>query len=210
MKTCLAIPSSKVPVGVLREGVVDLLTWGKNCSLSESIVTLDRPECETNPDFRQIIPYGFVHHDTDVLAYRRSSKHTESRLADKWSIGFGGHMEPEDFKSDEPLGTPYSWYGKLLNCLKREVFEELSLSEHEFESTYLGKIALDDSMVNKVHVGLVFEIRPVGLTKNEIEDRITSDEVAEVEWLDWRAMKDLVHDQFDWESWSKQVISVIF
>lgn len=208
-KTCLAIPSSLTEVGILREDLSDLLSWGKENNFGAQMKILERPDCETNTDYRQIIPYAYVCLDDNILAYRRSNSHTESRLADKWSIGFGGHMEPHLDQDLTDAFTPYKWYGEVLGCLHREITEEVGLASHEVEPVYKGRIVLADTAVDSVHFGLVFEVHPHGLSESEIEDRIVSEEVAETEWLDRYALKNLAHDQFDWESWSKHVITEI-
>src|SRR5207247_7044352 len=53
---------------------------------------IPRPEAETNPAYKQIIPYALIAFEKTVLHYVRGKKAGEQRLAAKGSIGIGGHM----------------------------------------------------------------------------------------------------------------------
>ena len=60
-----------------------------------------RAQAETNPDFKQIIPYVMITDGKSILHYVRGKKAGEQRLVAKGSIGIGGHINDEDYK--EPL-----------------------------------------------------------------------------------------------------------
>src|SRR5271155_5223482 len=62
---------------------------------------LPRSKAETNPDFKQIIPYVVVTDGKSILHYVRGKKAGEKRLVAKGSIGIGGHINDVDYK--EPL-----------------------------------------------------------------------------------------------------------
>ena len=51
-----------------------------------------RSEVETNPAYKQFIPYCILRHGTRLICYRRSSAGSETRLHGLYSIGWGGHV----------------------------------------------------------------------------------------------------------------------
>ena len=65
---------------------------------------LRRSELEEDPSFKQIIPYAIISNkepersgirqSQSFYLFRRTSKQTEKRLHNKFSLGVGGHMNP--------------------------------------------------------------------------------------------------------------------
>src|SRR6267143_3162913 len=53
---------------------------------------IPRPEAESNPAYKQIIPYALIVFQNTVLHYVRGKKAGEQRLIAKGSIGIGGQM----------------------------------------------------------------------------------------------------------------------
>src|SRR5215472_11938349 len=53
---------------------------------------IPRSQAESDPTFKQIIPYALVVFKKSVLHYVRGKKAGEQRLVAKGSIGIGGHM----------------------------------------------------------------------------------------------------------------------
>lgn len=111
-------------------------------------VWLERESVETNENFRQIIPYMIVRRPTgEVLTYKRSKTTAEGRLAEKFSIGFGGHVEKLD--SDLPIHA-------IRNAALRELCEETGVPANSIEVfEYKGFIRDDSTPVGRVHLGLL-------------------------------------------------------
>ena len=57
---------------------------------------LARDDAEEDPSHKQIIPYALFHCQGRFLHYVRGGKGGEKRLADKGSLGIGGHINSED------------------------------------------------------------------------------------------------------------------
>ncbi len=55
-----------------------------------------RAEAESNPAYKQIIPYTLIVFQDTVLHYVRGKKAGEQRLVAKGSIGIGGHLNDAD------------------------------------------------------------------------------------------------------------------
>jgi predicted NUDIX family phosphoesterase len=110
---------------------------------------MPRSKAETDPSYKQLIPYVIMTCDGKYLSYIRGKRAGETRLVAKRSIGIGGHINPADwtlFSAD-----PYKTY---LEAVQREVAEEVSV-----ETTYKDRIVAllndDSTEVGSVHLGIV-------------------------------------------------------
>ena len=123
---------------------------------------VERRWAETQPDFKQPIPYVAVTRGDQVLALTRLNTQGEARLHGKKSIGVGGHVNPCDAEGQ----------GDILQaaCL-RELGEELVLPEAPLPLRPLGLLNDDSTEVGSVHIGVVFRLDATGA---EVSIRETS------------------------------------
>jgi predicted NUDIX family phosphoesterase len=123
---------------------------------------LSRAKAETDPSFKQIIPYVIITDGKSILHYVRGKKAGEQRLVAKGSIGIGGHINDEDH-SLFAVGMQ-----AFQDSVKREVCEELSI-QVEFNARPVGLINDDSTEVGQVHVGIVHVLfcQPDQVKKNE-------------------------------------------
>lgn len=153
-----------------------------------------RGEAETNENLKQIIPYVTITRgDGKVLAYRRSKKGREGRLHNKWSVGFGGHVNPEDLQ-EAPTDEKAFTY-----AINRELTEELEWGEELLDGfdVSLKKIIYDNSnAVGRVHLGLNFVLK---LEDPKDYPQIGDDEIAEIKWV----TKEEALELENLEGWSK-------
>lgn len=98
---------------------------------------------EENFEYKQIIPYLIFRHNNLYFLMQRKSSSSEQRLANKYSLGIGGHLRTEDLKGT----TLFEW-------AKREFNEEVCYKGN-FTITPLGILNLDTTPVEKVHIGFV-------------------------------------------------------
>lgn len=105
---------------------------------------LPRSEMETNPTYKQIIPYLIFEHNDTYFLMQRQAKASEQRLKNKYSLGIGGHIRQEDLQNSE---TIFDW-------AKREFHEEVDY-KGELKITPLGILNDDSDDVGKVHLGFV-------------------------------------------------------
>ena len=137
---------------------------------------VDREEAEANPAWKQWIPYcmlrcgdwseGSLDPGRGVLAVQRTKKGGETRLHESWSIGLGGHIEPEDENVAESAATsgrpPSNSEARTFfaTALSRELSEELFLPAADVTPAprLLGLINDDSTEVGKVHAGLAYSI----------------------------------------------------
>src|SRR5437763_635534 len=65
-----------------------------------------RTEVETDPGFKQLIPYVVLRCGPDLFHYRRGAGGAEARLRALRSVGIGGHISEEDAAGgDDPYRT---------------------------------------------------------------------------------------------------------
>ena len=118
-----------------------------------------RPEMETDPEYKQIIPYVLVTRGAEAFVMQRLKKGGEQRLHGLLSLGVGGHINPVD----EAEGSA------LTAGLRREVDEEVAL-ERAASLTPLGVINNDRDEVGRVHLGFLFRLEAEGaVTVRETE-----------------------------------------
>jgi predicted NUDIX family phosphoesterase len=82
-----------------------------------------------------------------LFLMQRTRAGGDARLHDLYSLGIGGHLNPED--------------GGVLEGLRREFHEEM-VADWDPEPTLIGLLKDDDVLVGQVHVGVVFEAHADG------------------------------------------------
>ncbi|MFH1423193.1 MAG: hypothetical protein ABIH42_10850 [Planctomycetota bacterium] len=114
-------------------------------------VFANRREAEDRPDLKQIIPYILVAHvspqkkEKHVFIMKRADTQDEERLRNLYSLGVGGHLNPElDSHTDA-----------LTAGLQRELNEELIINT-KYELKLTGYINDDSNPVGQVHFGLAY------------------------------------------------------
>lgn len=101
---------------------------------------------ETDPTYKQIIPYLVFTHNNKYFLMQRQAQASEQRLKNKYSLGIGGHVREEDLTSTDIMG----W-------AKREFHEEV-LYKDSYKVKPLGILNDDSSPVGQVHIGFVLLI----------------------------------------------------
>lgn len=150
---------------------------------------LRRSELEEDPSFKQIIPYAIISNKDSFYLFRRTSGQTEKRLHNKFSLGVGGHMNPNDsMESKEQY---------LIDELKRELYEEVKLLNGCLieDIEFIGFINDDTIPVGSVHIGLLYNIH---VSNKEVyineTDKMTAD------WID---KSNLAEFYGGMETWTK-------
>lgn len=104
-----------------------------------------RREVETDPAYKQLIPYLVLWHGGRLFHYRRGAAGTEKRLEALRSVGLGGHISEADAAGgDNPYAT-----GML-----RELTEEVEIGGG-YAERLVGFISDDRTPVGSVHLGVV-------------------------------------------------------
>jgi predicted NUDIX family phosphoesterase len=144
-----------------------------------------RSNVETDPSFKQLIPYVILTCGDRVFHYRRGAKGTETRLQSLRSIGIGGHISEADAAGD---GDPYAI------GLERELAEEVA-TPAILRRELLGFIYDPATPVGRVHLGVVHRFE---LTKPDASAR----DAALIE-SGFAPLAALRQAKLEFESWSQ-------
>jgi len=128
--------------GILSDGVDDRLQL-----IAAEGEYRPRSEAEVDPEWQQVIPYLLMRDGERLFLMQRTKAGGDARLHDRYSLGIGGHLNPED--------------GGVLEGLRREFHEEM-VADWDPETRMLGLLKDDDVLVGQVHVGVVFEADAAG------------------------------------------------
>jgi predicted NUDIX family phosphoesterase len=151
---------------------------------------LPRSQAESDPAFKQIIPYGLIVFQNSVLHYVRGKRAGEQRLVAKGSIGIGGHMAED--------ADRFLWHSTDEETyragVEREVNEEIKI-DTAFEDRIVALLNDDTTEVGRVHLGIVHVFK---LAEPNVEKR-----EAMITGLTFLAKKELLARRESLESWSQ-------
>lgn len=150
-----------------------------------------RSEVETDPSFKQLIPYVVLRCDGQVFHYRRGGSGTETRLHAKRSVGIGGHIADTDAAGQ---GNPYT--AGMLRELREEVHVGLYTGGEVF-----GFINDDSTPVGAVHLGVVhvFDLDEPNVVPAE----------AAIADAGFAPVTELLASKDEFETWSQFVLDVL-
>ncbi|MEK4566292.1 hypothetical protein MKX54_16610 [Alkalihalobacillus sp. FSL R5-0424] len=164
--------------------------------IKETYKEMRRGDAEEDPSFKQPIPYVVIRRGDEFFAYERLAGGGESRLHNKLSLGFGGHMnhiEADSFDEVLRINTD------------RELDEELELAEEDKVSIEtIGLINDDESEVGRVHIGIlsVLDVKETAQVSVKETDQIAG------HWMKLEQLAD--KDQYDrMETWSQFVVDLL-
>lgn len=146
---------------------------------------INRWEAEGDSSFQQIIPYFFVMNESETKVFIAKRIDGDSRLVDKLSLGFGGHIDSCD-----------GYDQVVLKALTREMWEELDINPIT-KATYIGTMRDMTSSTND-HLGLVFGVKA---EEGKVFIKETDKLVGE-----WMTFEQLYDNYSKFENWSKYLI----
>lgn len=169
--------------------------FAKWCDVNELLAWFGpRSYIEGDANFLQVIPYGVIRDPwCNILGYNRAASAGEQRLAGRFSIGFGGHVEIKDWRPDLTLPNA------LALTLEREIAEEVELTwcDRDAQELYRPEVAILDAPiaivldpttdVGRCHLGVVYQIdiaRSYGWdTADLVSESNEPDQVVAPRWL---------------------------
>ena len=149
---------------------------------------LPRDKAEEDPAHKQIIPYSIFRYGDRFLRYVRGNKSGEQRLANKASIGIGGHINQQDAAKASLERDTY------MTGVEREIREELVIKD-TYTQHLAGLINDDSNPVGQVHLGVVHLFN--------LETDAVSPGEANIESLAFLTREDLVNERDSLETWSQ-------
>lgn len=148
---------------------------------------------ETNPRYKQLIPYVILMYDNMVFEYRRGKATAEHRLRSLWSIGIGGHVNEQD-----PSSKPY--WGTITNSMWRELYEEVDI-QCDGVPMIAGLVNDDSNDVGRVHLGIVVHFI---LDRPEVQPR--EDGISESRFI---TIPEAKKSRDRYETWSQFCLDAI-
>src|SRR6266513_1974157 len=151
---------------------------------------IPRPQAESDPTFKQIIPYALIVFENSVLYYVRGKNAGEQRLVAKGSIGIGGHMAED--------ADRFLWHSTDEETyragVEREVKEEVKI-DAPFEDRIVALLNDDITEVGRVHLGVVHVFK---LAEPKVEKR-----EAMITGLTFLVKDELLAHRETMETWSQ-------
>lgn len=184
---------------------------------------VDRPLAEQTPAWKQWIPYCVLRcqpaprsaeaspvpcvpadQERGILRVQRTKGQSEARLHGSWSIGIGGHVEPED----QVVGTEVDGGRFFAQALCRELGEEIQCGDLEIPiPRFLGLINDDSTEVGRVHAGLAYVLDfPMTLRQAQAAVRVREISKMRGGFGSLAEFFELWQDQAQFESWSQFLI----
>jgi predicted NUDIX family phosphoesterase len=147
-----------------------------------------RGEVETDPSFKQLIPYVVLRCSGELFNYTRGSSGAEKRLQALRSVGVGGHISRDD---GPPTDDPYR------HGLERELREEVEIAV-PYRERCLGFIYDGTTPVGRVHLGVVHLL--------DLDEPLAWPREEGIEDAGFAPLGELLRRRDEFESWSQFVM----
>ena len=123
-------------------------------NILENLQSFPRTSAEQDYRYKQLVVYIVIKSRDLFLTYQRTSKTTEERLREKYSLGIGGHINVTDKNQLTFFDGPEK--SIFLQAFWREVNEEIIIRAKILNEPNVFCFINDDSNdVGKVHFGIV-------------------------------------------------------
>jgi predicted NUDIX family phosphoesterase len=150
-----------------------------------------RSQAETDPSFKQLIPYVVLRCGADVFSYTRGRSGTESRLRALRSVGIGGHISAaEDAAKIDPYRAG----------MQRELGEEVDIRA-TYREEMLGLINDDSTPVGQVHLGVVHLLH--------LDEALVTPREVGIAAAGFAPLKELRMHADQFESWSRLAMEAL-
>lgn len=146
---------------------------------------ISREYAEHAVEYKQVIPYAVLMNGSDYFLTKRLKKQTEKRLHGMYSIGLGGHINPQEEQTDDAI----------IAGLRRELYEEAGLRNFQIRGC-AGIINDHAADVSNFHIGLVYPL----MADRDIQIREVSKMTGE-----WASQEEINFRFDEMESWSQIV-----
>jgi len=165
----------------------------------------DRRKAEEDDTVKQFVTFTLVIRESRILIYRRGNFTTASdRLRGQLSVGFGGHVNDQDFNLFNRGSDAFR-----ANAT-RELQEELFLDEYYRESIeamdrarVLGYVNVDDSPDAEHHIAVLIAF-------SHKDDSVPKKGELSINQLEWLDLSLPLNDLSDFDLWSGMILRNIY
>jgi len=164
-------------------------------ALLRACYSMPRVKAEDDPSVIQLVSFYLVQHDKMMLTHKRTKRLPESRLHGFYSVGFGGHLNPDDIPT--LFISQFSDIRSALPYIMRELEEELILPRAP-EIDFCGLLYDDARQVSRQHLGMVYDVQ---LESREFE-------IGERGFLtnpQFESLENILAHIDDFENWSQLI-----
>ena len=154
-----------------------------------------REKVETDPSYKQLIPYVIMSYGGKFLNYVRGKRAGETRLVGNRSIGIGGHINPVD---DGGIPLFANMQDIYRTAVEREVSEEVEVAT-EHSDRIVALLNDDSNEVGQVHLGIVHFWTLDSEKVSKREQMITQ--------MSFASSEELEKDRDNLETWSSLCLS---
>ncbi len=148
-------------------------------------IFMPRDDAEYNFDHKQVIPYVAIRNGKKYLLLKRLNRQTEKRLHNKYSLGIGGHINPDAAAHENNI---------IINGLYRELNEEVWVADPA-GLQFIGVINDESNSVSRVHLGLFYVLESLSSAY-----RVLETEKMTAEWISEDCLKEYYDEM---ETWSQ-------
>lgn len=150
-----------------------------------------RNKIEGNFAFVQIVAYTIVLDSVRKRAFVAKRISGDKRLQDSYCLGFGGHVDSQDFNNDTY---------PILNTAIRELREELVIKKKKLDLQFLGYVR-DIKSATSEHLGFVY-LLDTGSVSIKEKDKLVG------RWVTYDELKSSIYPRL--ESWSRYALDYLY
>ncbi len=166
---------------------------------------LDRSKAEGDPTVKQFVTFTLVFYQSSILIYRRGQFTTTSDLLKgQLSVGFGGHVNDQDFDLFN------SGSGAFRSNATRELKEELFLDDVYKEhydaarrTKILGYVNVDDSADAERHIAVLVAFQ-------HVDKSIPKKGELSINQLSWLNLNNIKNDTSSFDLWSEIILKGLY
>ena len=157
----------------------------------------DRETVEGNKFFLQLVAYTIILNPDKKKIFVAKRINGDSRLNNKYCIGFGGHVDMKDFYFPDKNSIPNPIYQTAI----RELREELNIKNKSLELEHIGYVR-DLSSDTSEHLGSVYFLITGSSSIKEKHSFMDG------KWVSYEDFKNNYYSKL--EGWSKNIFDYIY
>lgn len=166
---------------------------------------LDRSTAENDSSVKQFVTFTLVYYESNILIYRRGQFTTTSDLLKgQLSVGFGGHVNDQDFDLFNKGSGAFR--SNAARELKEELFLDDVYKEHydaAKRTKILGYVNVDESADAEHHIAVLVAFQ-------HVDRSIPKKGELSINQLSWLNLNDVKNDTSSFDLWSELILKGLY